>query len=332
MTQGDDGPAEKRASTAPETADHGSSIIQFSADAFYCRNTDGSIEVDVVRIGDVHSAVVVDYETEDGSARGGEEYARTIGSVMFSEGEYIQKIRVQVASSKIWRPTLYFMIRLNAAGSSGGAFKECRVWILHQGAFPAAEFGGSDGGTPSASGMTSSAAAAIFSHPKGSGEESHLAALAAKIRLLYAFYKKCFAVEVVGKGTLKMLAVDSLDNLLFLWQLVLSVFFVDHVLTQLRLDDVARTQAAVLPCAPPLPCPASSRSAPARRLNPAIHSPLPCPLLLRARPPPRPHPCAPRHPRACSLVTPPAPTLPPTRSHHAATGWRSRSGWRTRCP
>ena len=45
-----------------------------------------------------------------------------------------------------------------------------------------------------------------------------VAAAQAKIQLLYEFFRKCLAVDIVRVGTLKMLAIDSLDNLLFLWQ------------------------------------------------------------------------------------------------------------------
>ena len=62
-------------------------MVQFSTDVFYCAESDGVIEVDIVRIGDASNLVSAEYVTESGAAVNGVHFVGSSGSVVFTPNE-----------------------------------------------------------------------------------------------------------------------------------------------------------------------------------------------------------------------------------------------------
>ena len=83
-------------------------LVKFSTGEFYCRVSDGYIDVDVVRFGDTTEMLSAEYATEDLSAAAGVHYVASQGSIVFQPGEYLQRLRVPLLGSTLWRPTLDF--------------------------------------------------------------------------------------------------------------------------------------------------------------------------------------------------------------------------------
>ena len=195
--------AEKAAAAAAADDDYDpdSCSFQFAAAVYYVEAHDGICEVDVMRIGSTLKPAWVDFACESGAALGGSQFELATGCISFAVGEYLKAVSVRINPSKVWQPPLDFSMRLENPSSGSTLNKtsqldRCRVWILHTGNYPT----------------------------------SSIDAESSRSDLLREFCVKCMANETVRVGTLKTLVVDQLQNLLYLWQLFISVYFVDHVL------------------------------------------------------------------------------------------------------
>ena len=221
----------------------GSSFIDFSTRIYYCRASDGEMVVDLLRFGDSSADEEVNYSTEDHTAVAGWNYRSCEGTVRFQPGDFKKQIRIPIVPSEVWRSPLDFRVRL--VGGPEQAARACFVWILHQGAFPTSALEESDVGAGAGC--------------KGADEADDVNAqpLRAKLELLVEFYRKLLSIRVVRVGCIKLIGIFLLDTLLFLWQLGLSIVFVDKVLSYsaaeapLGLDRV--TLACVLGVAHMLP-------------------------------------------------------------------------------
>lgn len=189
-----------------------SSVFQFSTGLYFAEDDEGVVEVDILRIGSTHARAWVEYVTESGSASAGVQFESAKGTVVFNVGEYIKSISVRLHRSEVWQAPLDFAVRLeksspDAAINATSHLDRARVWILHVGRYPT----------------------------------DRIDAKSSRIELLREFCRKCLSNDVVRVGTLKTLLVDQLANVVYLWQLWLSVLFVDHVLDaqSAHLDDGA---------------------------------------------------------------------------------------------
>ena len=70
------------------------------------------------------------------------------------------------------------------------------VWVIHKGLYP--------------SDQTS-----------GGGAED-------RSQLLLVFFQRCITNPIVRNGSIKTILIDQLANLLYIWQLMISVQFIDH--------------------------------------------------------------------------------------------------------
>ena len=225
-----------------------SSIIQFATNDFFCRDSDGVIEVSVIRIGkDMSLIEQVEYEVQSDSAIAGVHFAGSRGSVLFGPGEYDQKIRVHVMASPVWQPVLQFTIRLDQPDSKAawelGQFSSCSVSIVHSGPFPTAAvvMEPIDDGIDAGRSWTIPLVDQVNSGVEpgdGTKVTKHSSLLRRRLMLYYEFGRKVYAIEHVRAMTPRQLAIDAFDSILYLWQLVLSVYFVDHVVDPVGASDV----------------------------------------------------------------------------------------------
>ena len=69
--------------------DHYGTAVQFSTGVYYCKEDEGRMTVDVLRIGDCSGQASVAYRTVDGSATAGIHYEAAAGVVLFNSGQTV---------------------------------------------------------------------------------------------------------------------------------------------------------------------------------------------------------------------------------------------------
>ncbi len=75
----------------------------------------GSFALTVTRSGDLEPTILVDYETEDGSAKAGSDYKPVRGTLSFGPGESHKQITIQVINDEVYEEDEYFYVRLSNA-------------------------------------------------------------------------------------------------------------------------------------------------------------------------------------------------------------------------
>ncbi|CAG2104128.1 unnamed protein product [Medioppia subpectinata] len=75
----------------------------------------GVFQLTVSRSGDIESTILVDYNTEDGSAKCGSDYEAVNGLLSFGPGEQHQQISIKIINDDIFEEDEYFYVRLSEA-------------------------------------------------------------------------------------------------------------------------------------------------------------------------------------------------------------------------
>lgn len=88
-------------------------ILQFSSDEFRVVENEGSVRCAVSRRGVHHRAVAVDFKTQDGSGKAGQEYQHVEGTLVFSPGEEIKFVEVFVVDDDEPEPDHTFSVLLS---------------------------------------------------------------------------------------------------------------------------------------------------------------------------------------------------------------------------
>jgi solute carrier family 8 (sodium/calcium exchanger) len=87
----------------------------FDAAVYSCQESDGFVEVQVVRAHGCDGKVMVGYETRDGSAKAGSEYECTAGELLFESGETKKTIKVVLIDDDDYAKSKQFSIVLEIA-------------------------------------------------------------------------------------------------------------------------------------------------------------------------------------------------------------------------
>lgn len=99
--------------------------VQFDPRHYTCIESCGSTLVTVLRAGgDDGDTVYVDFKTEDGTAKSGEDYEKTEGTLCFKPGETVKTISLTVLDDDIFEEDEHFTVRLSnirVAGPDGKA-------------------------------------------------------------------------------------------------------------------------------------------------------------------------------------------------------------------
>ena len=173
-------------------------MVQFSTRTFFAQEDEGCMTIDVVRLGDISEVATVEYSCEDGSAKAGVNYTAVTGTLRFDVDCDMCSILVPIIHTGWWNATLEFTMRLHRVENSqlGFNLNQCRVWIIDKDKFPS----------------------------------NNVTEDTTRLGLLYEYFHHACMNPVVRLGSLKMLAIDQLPNLLFVVQLILQVQLVDKVL------------------------------------------------------------------------------------------------------
>lgn len=117
-------------------------VVGFGAPVYFLDEADGKIQIDVMRVGNLHGACHVDWQTKDASAMAGVKYQADQGVVVFKENEYLKSFDLFVIGDEYWAPTLEFGVELS--GEFGcvlsSYLKNCRVKICDDDPFPSSKY------------------------------------------------------------------------------------------------------------------------------------------------------------------------------------------------
>jgi hypothetical protein len=89
------------------------SRLSFAAARYDVAEDGGSVSVTVARNGAADSAVTADYTTQNGSARAGQNYTATSGTLAFAPGETTKTITIPILKSEADHPDSAFFVYLN---------------------------------------------------------------------------------------------------------------------------------------------------------------------------------------------------------------------------
>jgi len=183
------------------------SVVQFGCEILYAtEGQDLDMEIDIIRLGDCTGEASVEYFTADSSAKAGEKYQATRGTVNFAAGETHQTMTVKILDDAKWNATLEFSVQLtNAVGASLGKYLHtCRVKVIDDDTFPTNKY------------------AQCFKD--GSHEEIPGAGL------MLEFVRLCMHDSVIKWKTVKCVLLDQLKGLYFFVTMWLQLYMIDTVL------------------------------------------------------------------------------------------------------
>lgn len=192
-------------------------IIQFSAFTYFCQEDEGTMQLDVMRIGDCLKASEVTFTTRDSSAKQGKHYTNVTCRIVFEKGESQCMVEVPLLESSDWDTTLEFAVELipgegglvNAA--LGRYLYSARVKVIDNDKFPTNKYASEIHGD------------AIHEAPK--------------LGLFIEYLKFNWSDPVVRGRSIKFACIDQLHNLYDFFHLFLNVYLVDYVLNPEFNDD-----------------------------------------------------------------------------------------------
>jgi len=117
-------------------------IVQYACPIFFVENAEGSLKVDVMRLGKMEARVSCMWHTRDGSATAGREYCPNSGEIIFEDGQTLVSIEVKLVKERGWAATLEFQLALeHPVGCELGKYlHDCRVKIINNEAFPSNKY------------------------------------------------------------------------------------------------------------------------------------------------------------------------------------------------
>lgn len=216
----------------PATAGPGSisvlPVLQFASMMYFFNEDEGTIEVEVFRLGNQQQRSEVSFRTTEASAKEHEVYVPTSGILVFEPGVDKRKVPVQLLQNPAWAPTLEFRIELDA-GSCKNAVLGRHGWFTlikvdDVDGFPSRD---TDIVRIAAQQAADAGEVAYQATYKGLGRAM---LQTSSISLLVAYCRLNFMDPVVKAGTVKIVLKDLLFHLYEIIRLLLSVYLVDYVL------------------------------------------------------------------------------------------------------
>eukprot|EP00928_Gymnodinium_smaydae_P020573 TRINITY_DN17948_c0_g4_i1.p1 TRINITY_DN17948_c0_g4~~TRINITY_DN17948_c0_g4_i1.p1 ORF type:complete len:879 (+),score=122.01 TRINITY_DN17948_c0_g4_i1:133-2769(+) len=185
----------------------GKSVVQFGSSDYYVSESEGQVQIDIVRMGDIGGEASFTYNTVDGSAKAGKKYVAQADTCTFLPGERVKVINVDVVQDECWDATLEFgVVITNVKGAHRGkqAF-QCTVKIIDDDCFPTNKFEG-------------------FVDDEESIENIFGPSL------FFQYVVMNFSNKTFSRGFLLIVFFDALKAAYFFLTLYMQVYLVDHVL------------------------------------------------------------------------------------------------------
>lgn len=185
--------------------------VQFSTPMFFGQERDGFVEIELMRVGPAsmiqETKAVVCWETMDGSAKAGLKYRAASGKAEFQPSCTFVQFQIDLLNNDDWDPTLDFYIVLKEDGVENIELHRyhmyCRVKVIDDDAFPSNRF------------ATQLLDDKVEDIPSG--------------KLMLEYFKMNFKNKAVHKGSVKWLAVDALENVIYLFCLVMRVLMINEL-------------------------------------------------------------------------------------------------------
>eukprot|EP00931_Biecheleriopsis_adriatica_P074854 TRINITY_DN48837_c0_g1_i1.p1 TRINITY_DN48837_c0_g1~~TRINITY_DN48837_c0_g1_i1.p1 ORF type:complete len:961 (+),score=149.45 TRINITY_DN48837_c0_g1_i1:71-2953(+) len=197
------------------------SLVQFSSSIFYCSEDDGTVEIEVIRLGPKEKACTVEYETVDASAKAGLKYRHAQGVLKFNPGEAMKKVFVELINNPRWDATLEFTMHLSGEEGTelGRYLRHCRVRIADTDVFPAKCF-------------------------NAQVKEEKFEEIP-KISLLKEYFKMNLKYGRIARKVFVVTLFKLIDNILVIATMVLRIYIFDFLMntTQNRLEAERRGES-----------------------------------------------------------------------------------------
>lgn len=184
-------------------------IVQFAMPIFFCREEDGCVSIDIVRVGSSTGPCSVELSTRDGSAREGVKYVAKTERVEFKRGELVKTVQVALLNDSAFDTTLEFGLSLGAAHGCvlGSSLLRCRVLVEDDDLFPSTR----------------------FREAIAEGEEAMCRQVTS---LILAYLHLVFLrVPSIWWKSLLTIMIDQLHNVYYLFKVCVRMYLVDCVLT-----------------------------------------------------------------------------------------------------
>lgn len=201
-------------------------ILQFSAPSYFCtEGEDVEMIVDVMRLGDDTHPCSCFYETHDSSAKAGEKYLHTSGTLQFGTGESLKSINIPLLDDDSWNATLEFEVELSKPNACqlGKYLNRCRVKCIDDDTFPTNRFA---------------------ERIKQKVAKHKL--VTADFALMLEYFKMNYTNPTVRKASIKLVIYGQVGNLYFIFQLLLTQHLIDKVLQRIHLGKTEEECTPVL--------------------------------------------------------------------------------------
>jgi hypothetical protein len=197
----------------PPANDDVTDILQFDAGVYFVEEEEGSMTMDVMRLGTMNGDCSVKYKTMDGSAVAGIRYEHVEGELHFGDKETCKSVTVPIIEGDTWATTLEFKIMLyDPVGCELGRYLfVSRVKVIDGDSFPTNRFN------------KEIEERGLANLTKGEGAVN-------PAEVLIEYFKLNFAIGGVGSKTYATIAVDQMQNLYFLLTVNLLKYVADDVL------------------------------------------------------------------------------------------------------
>lgn len=180
--------------------------------------SDGSIQLEVVRNGDLSKRSTVSFATEDRSAKAGKRYIAEEGTLTFEPGEAEKFIKVQIVQDETYVPVCAFSVALSnpVECTLPEDRRHCRVTMMDDDCFP------------------SNAMKPYIKEGRMKQVPVHV--------LLLEFYKFVLRMEGVGRKAKIQLVGDQIKNLYTLFTNYVNAYLVSHVVNTVVTEDDAASK------------------------------------------------------------------------------------------
>lgn len=188
-------------------------IVQFDSAMYFVEEEEGSLTVDVIRMGTMKGTISVDYRTEDASGKAGRRYERIEGTLVFEPDCVFKTLNIPIIDNKKWASTLEFKIRLSNPKNCelGRYLFVSRVKVIDGDYFP-----------------TNTYAREFDKY--GCTEQGIKNAGISSLEVLWEFISFLLSDAQLREKSIKVVAIDQLQNLYFLLTTYIVQYAADEVL------------------------------------------------------------------------------------------------------
>eukprot|EP00928_Gymnodinium_smaydae_P087507 TRINITY_DN71762_c0_g1_i1.p1 TRINITY_DN71762_c0_g1~~TRINITY_DN71762_c0_g1_i1.p1 ORF type:complete len:872 (+),score=144.38 TRINITY_DN71762_c0_g1_i1:79-2694(+) len=191
-------------------------ILQFTSPLYFVEEDEGSVKIDVMRLGTASQPMSCFWHTEDGSGKAGQRYEAAEGHLDFAVNDIRKSLEVPIIKDPLWNATLEFRVVLtDAVGCQLGVYLHtCRVKVIDNDLFPSSKFPQVD------QGLEAIASIGTF-------------------RLFWEYFKLIVQRDGMMWRTIACIFGDQLENVYVIYKLWATVFLLNVVFAADKDDSQA---------------------------------------------------------------------------------------------